>query len=35
MTLAEPSNEERAAFINKSGGGLTTKFQLSISSLAP
>ena len=35
MTLPEPSNEGRAVFINKSGGGLTTNFQLSISSLAP
>ena len=33
MTLPERSNEERAVFINKSGGALTTNFQLSISSL--
>ena len=33
MTLPEPSNEESAVFINKSGGGLTTNFPLSISSL--
>ena len=35
MNLPEPSNEERAVFINKGGGGLITNFQLSISSLAP
>ena len=33
MTLPEGSNEERAVFINKSGGGLKANFPLSISSL--
>ena len=34
MTLPEPSNEERTVFINKSGGGLTINFPLSICLLA-
>ena len=34
ITLPEPSNEERTVFINKSGGGLTINFPLSICLLA-
>ena len=34
MALPEPSNDERAVFINKSGEGLTINFPLSICSLA-
>ena len=34
MGLPEPSNDERAVFINKSGGSLTINFPLSIFSSA-